>query len=817
MRTHDTRVIGSRSVPGFIGLVILALTALPAPAVAQQGWAGAPQTISAPALTGPGIDAPRVATLPDGGAIAVWTHRQGPVAVIQSARLPAGEDRWTVPDTISVPAAVTYGAVVAAGPAGDVMAVWQRSDGAHDRVQAARYDPLSGTWSAPVDLSAPGQAAFGGQVAVDGDGNAIAMWARFASADQLTVQAARFAASSETWGAVTDLVTTGALSAHIELAFDGAGNAMAVFAANGLRWARYRADTDSWVGPGILPVVGAISNAPPSLGVDQAGDAIAVWADGDIVWGVRYDHAIASWLLPVMLATTRTGASAVAVHPGGDAIAVWTRDPGPQLTVVEAARYDHVSGHWSEATLLAEEAAVYPRIDVAIDAAGNGIAVWGRRSAGSAVQSLSAARFAIEQGAWTMTAALSAGGQQAFNPHLGIDARGNARVVWCQQAGAMSAIQARSWQATPLPPAMTVVEAGPTSLVVSFAPPTTSEPMFGPTSYAYSLDDGVTWTARDPASTSSPLVIGGLVEGALYRVRLRAVNGAGGGAASAGVTAVTGAGSSAPADLRVVAVDGRSVTLAWTPPAAGVRPESYVVDGGLEPGEVLASLDTGGPAPQLTFQAPAGVFHARVVARAGGVRSPASNEVRLVVGVPEAPSAPAHLLGFAVGPVVTFSWTNTFAGGAPAGLRLHVTGAAAAVLPVPLGERFQVSGVPPGTYTVTLTAVNAAGESAPSNAVTLTVLPPPGPYPCAALPDAPTHVRAWQQGGVLSVSWSPPATGPAVTGYTVLVSGDYFGSVATVGRSLSGPVPPGTYWISVAASTVCGGGAATPQQRVVVP
>jgi hypothetical protein len=30
-------------------------------------------------------------------------------------------------------------------------------------------------------------------------------------------------------------------------------------------------------------------------------------------------------------------------------------------------------------------------------------------------------------------------------------------------------------------------------------------------------------------------------------------------------------------------------------------------------------------------------------------------------------------------------------------------------------------------------------------------------------------------------------------------------------------VPPGTCWISVAASNWCGGGAATLQQRVVVP
>ena len=63
--------------PRVAGLAVVALAALPGPAAAQQGWAEAPQTISAPALTGPAVDAPRVATLPDGGALAVWVHRRG--------------------------------------------------------------------------------------------------------------------------------------------------------------------------------------------------------------------------------------------------------------------------------------------------------------------------------------------------------------------------------------------------------------------------------------------------------------------------------------------------------------------------------------------------------------------------------------------------------------------------------------------------------------------------------------------------------------------------------------------------------------------
>lgn len=55
------------------------------------------------------------------------------------------------------------------------------------------------------------------------------------------------------------------------------------------------------------------------------------------------------------------------------------------------------------------------------------------------------------------------------------------------------------------------------------------------TTYQYSIDDGRTWRARTPASASSPVVIAGLVNGTSYRVRLRAVNAAGAGTASAAV------------------------------------------------------------------------------------------------------------------------------------------------------------------------------------------------------------------------------------------------------------------------------------------
>lgn len=77
----------------------------------------------------------------------------------------------------------------------------------------------------------------------------------------------------------------------------------------------------------------------------------------------------------------------------------------------------------------------------------------------------------------------------------------------------------------PDPPTVTAVTPGNGQLSVAFT--LGGSGGASPTNVRYSTDDGATWTTRSPASTSSPLVIGGLENGTTYRVRLQAVSSAG--------------------------------------------------------------------------------------------------------------------------------------------------------------------------------------------------------------------------------------------------------------------------------------------------
>jgi hypothetical protein len=267
-----------------------------------------------------------------------------------------------------------------------------------------------------------------------------------------------------------------------------------------------------------------------------------------------------------------------------------------------------------------------------------------------------------------------------------------------------------------------------------------------------------------------------------------------------------------PRDVFATSIAGNLVTLHWTAPPNGTAPTGYVLEGGLNPGEVLASIPTNSAAPTFMFAAPSGAFYIRVHAVAGTLRSPPSNEIQIFVNVPAAPSPPSDLRGLVNGTDIALSWTNTFAGGAPTSLWLNVTGAITAMLPLPMGEAFSYANVPLGTYTLSVVAANASGVSAPSNEVTLTF-----PDVCSGVPAAPTNLQTWKVGTTIFLSWDPPAIGPAVTSYTVAVTGAYFGFFETSGRTLSGAAAPGSYTVSVMARNVCGAGPRTLEQAIEIP
>ncbi len=114
----------------------------------------------------------------------------------------------------------------------------------------------------------------------------------------------------------------------------------------------------------------------------------------------------------------------------------------------------------------------------------------------------------------------------------------------------------------------------------------------------------------------------------------------------------------------------------------------------------------------------------RVVAQGpGGLSAGATNEATLRVGATAPPATPTLHAPSVSGTTVSFAWTAG-GGAAPTSFVLSaaVTPGGAPVASVPVsGSSVTIPGVPRGTYYVRLTAVNAAGASAPSNQITVVV------------------------------------------------------------------------------------------------
>lgn len=293
----------------------------------------------------------------------------------------------------------------------------------------------------------------------------------------------------------------------------------------------------------------------------------------------------------------------------------------------------------------------------------------------------------------------------------------------------------------------------------------------------------------------------------------RAVNNGGPGNVATVTIAVAGPTTPLPpSDLVTRSVRGNTVELRWLTPTRGPAPTGFVLEGGVAPGQVLASIPTGSLSPTFTFTAPSGSFYVRVHALNGAFKSVASNEVLVHVNVPVAPSAPANLLGLVNGSTLALAWTNTYAGGAPTSVTLNVSGAVSASLPLGLTDGFSFAGVPSGTYTLSVVATNAGGVSAPSNPVTLTF-----PSACSGPPQPVTNFLAYQLGGTLFLNWDAPAAGAAPSGYVLDVTGSYVGSIRLLQRALSAPVPSGAYTFSVVATNPCGSSVGTLPQTVTVP
>ena len=395
---------------------------------------------------------PQVAFDRNGDAIAVWYQTDGTRFNIWANRYTAGTG-WGTAGLIETDN--TEDAVypqIAFDTIGNAIAVWYQSDGTRYNIWSNRYTAGTGWGTAGLIETDNAGNANQPQIAFDRNGNAIAVWYQ-TDGTRYNIWANRYTAGTG-WGTAGLIETDNAgNAAYPRIAIDPNGNAIAVWNQyDGTRWNiwanRYAAGT-GWGTAGLIETDNAGDAYYPKIAFDSNGNAIAVWNQSDgtryNIWANRY-VAGTGWGTAGLIEINNAGdsfESQIAFDSKGNAIAVWRKNDGTRYNIW-SNRYVAGTG-WGTAGLIEINNAgnaLYPQI--AFDANGNAVAVWQQYD--GMRDNIWANRYTAGTG-WGRGELIeydSTG--NATNPQIAFDPNGNAIAVWHQFDGTRDHIWANRFE-----------------------------------------------------------------------------------------------------------------------------------------------------------------------------------------------------------------------------------------------------------------------------------------------------------------------------------------------------------------------------------
>jgi hypothetical protein len=241
-------------------------------------------------------------------------------------------------------------------------------------------------WLPTEDISPEG-AGFLPQIAIDAAGDTAAIWEGPGPSNESIIETASRPAGRSWPTKAIPLSAPGQNAMNPQIAVNAAGAAVAV-------WSRTENGTD-FVEAASRPAGGAWStksvklspsnrNATfPQVAIDAAGNAVAIWrglaANGNSFIEASSRPASGSWstlATPISAPGQEAGQAQVAIDPAGEAVAVWTAFVPNGIATIETASRSP-DGTWSAlpATKLSGPS-VGLGSHVAIDGAGEAVAIW---------------------------------------------------------------------------------------------------------------------------------------------------------------------------------------------------------------------------------------------------------------------------------------------------------------------------------------------------------------------------------------------------------------------------------------------------------
>lgn len=328
---------------------------------------------------------------------------------------------------------------VAADATGQTFAVWGGTaqwGGIGGTVLRVRSE--EGVWSSAQALSPDPSDP---QVAVTDDGVAVVAWLHPVTVAPFDVRyrvQARVRAANGTLSSVQDISPAGKAAWAPDVAVNADGDAVFVWRA------QLTEGSGQWIvqararsADGTLSEIQSLSGPTvdgwdPGVLMESDGDALVIWqiylGDGVQARSRAADGTLSS--VTTLSGDESGGDPSLAMTPGGDALAVWSRGPSSLGTRVKA-RARSPEGTWSapEIVSLPPQGGYAVGPQVAMDASGRAVVVWAQEHVGGFWEP-TLMRVRSASGAWSSVESLTDAHALTFQPQAAVDTNGNAIAAW---------------------------------------------------------------------------------------------------------------------------------------------------------------------------------------------------------------------------------------------------------------------------------------------------------------------------------------------------------------------------------------------------
>lgn len=363
---------------------------------------------------------------------------------------------WDLPQVMNQNGQDNVLPIISMNVDGDAMAVWGPVFSGY--FESSRYTPAGG-WST-YDLLTQDFSSRDRDLFIDGNGDTTLAWI-FGIA-----QTVRHTTASN-WDNFLEFDPSSLRDQdYMRLAGNEAGSVLAVWKLNTsistmvdhLMYSVYDPMLEEWTDDDFLVFESETHLYLPQIAMNNNGDAVAVWMQGQIRASV-YDAVTGSWSEPDIITNELAPdiyaggyAPQVAMDDNGYAIAVWDDDQGIGTGAngrIWASRYDPSTSEWSEARRLDSTTDLdVTDAQIAMDAAGNAFVIWMQDNDDTDPWNdsfeIRARRYDVTTGDWEPEVLLhdpdTRVSQFGFNiqvpldlPALAVDPAGNAIVAWSEE------------------------------------------------------------------------------------------------------------------------------------------------------------------------------------------------------------------------------------------------------------------------------------------------------------------------------------------------------------------------------------------------